>query len=43
MLCPACGNEMRLLGIESENLARDLYAFECAKCGRLEVGGMSTI
>lgn len=33
--CPTCGTEMRLLGIESENPARDLYTFECAKCGRL--------
>jgi hypothetical protein len=43
MLCPACGNEMRLLGIESETPARDLYTFECAKCGRLEVRGLSTV
>src|ERR1700722_1061863 len=43
MLCPGCATEMRLLGIESENPARDLYTFECAKCGRLEVRGVSTV
>jgi predicted RNA-binding Zn-ribbon protein involved in translation (DUF1610 family) len=43
MMCPACGSEMRLLGIESEKRTRDLYTFECPKCGRLEVRGVSTI
>jgi len=43
MLCPMCAHEMRLLGIESENPVRDLYTFECAKCGRLEVRGVSTV
>ena len=43
MPCPACANEMRLLGIESETAARDLYTFECAKCGRLEVRGLTTV
>jgi hypothetical protein len=43
MPCPACANEMRLLGIESETAARDLYTFECAKCGRLEVRGVTTV
>jgi hypothetical protein len=28
MLCPTCATEMRLLGIESENPARDPYTFE---------------
>jgi hypothetical protein len=43
MLCPTCATEMRLLGIESENPARDLYTFECPKCERLEVRGVSTV
>ena len=33
---------MRLLGIESETAARDLCTFECARCGRLEVRGVTT-
>jgi hypothetical protein len=41
--CPTCGTEMRLLRIESENPARDLYTFEGAKCGRLEVRGVSMV
>jgi hypothetical protein len=28
MLCPVCGTEMRLFGVESETPARDLYTFE---------------
>ena len=43
MRCPACASEMRLLGIESENVARDLYTFVCPKCERLEVRGVSTV
>ena len=43
MLCPTCATEMRLLGIESESPARDLYTFECGKCGRLEVRGLSMV
>ena len=43
MLCPTCATEMRLLGIESENPARDLYTFECRNCGHLEAHGVSTI
>lgn len=43
MLCSTCATEMRLLGIECENPARDLYTFECRKCGRLEVRGVSTV
>jgi hypothetical protein len=39
---PACTTEMRLLGIETEKLARELYTFECGKCGRLEVRGVIT-
>jgi hypothetical protein len=33
---------LRLLGIETEKLARELYTFECGKCGRLEVRGVIT-
>src|SRR5437867_2923908 len=40
MVCPACANEMRLLGIEPESPSRDLFTFECGKCGRLEVRGV---
>ena len=43
MLCPACGIEMRLFGVESETPARDLYTFECRNCGRIEARGVSTI
>jgi hypothetical protein len=41
--CPACAIEMRLLGIEAENPTRDLYTFECARCRRLEVRGLSAV
>ena len=40
LLCPKCAVEMRLVGIESENDRRDLFTFECAACGRLEVRGV---
>ena len=38
LLCIKCKLEMRLLGIETDpnNAARDIYTFECAKCGRLD-------
>jgi uncharacterized Zn finger protein len=35
--CPKCGSEMRLMGIEWETEVRDLYTFECMKCGQVEV------
>jgi hypothetical protein len=35
--CPKCKHEMLLLGIEPERATRDLYTFECDKCGTLEV------
>jgi hypothetical protein len=38
--CPKCKLELRLFGIESEAVDRDLYSFECSKCGRLEVRGV---
>jgi hypothetical protein len=31
---------MRLFGIEAENESRDLYTFECIKCGRIEARGV---
>jgi hypothetical protein len=31
---------MRLFGVEPETDIRDLYTFECDKCGRLEVRGV---
>jgi hypothetical protein len=31
---------MRLFGIEAENLVRDLYSFECTRCGRIEARGV---
>src|SRR5262245_51950624 len=37
MSCPACGYEMRLFGIEADTPVRELYTFECDKCGRIEV------
>jgi len=38
--CPKCKLELRLFGIESESVERDLYTFECTKCGGLEVRGI---
>lgn len=40
LTCPKCKLEMRLFGIESENAERDLYTFECTKCGMPEVRGV---
>ena len=40
IVCPACDREMRLFGIEPESVERDLFTFECADCGRLEVRGV---
>ncbi len=40
LTCPQCKLELRLLGIETENTSRDLYTFECSKCGSLEVRGV---
>jgi len=40
ILCPDCKVEMRLIGIEPETDIRDLFTFECDKCGRLEVRGV---
>jgi hypothetical protein len=35
--CPKCNLEMLLFGTEAESDIRDLYTFECAMCGKLEV------
>jgi transposase-like protein len=40
MLCPECKREMRVFGIEAESAKRDLYTFECDKCGHLAVRGV---
>ena len=36
LLCPNCNGEMLLFGIEAEGPKRDLYTFECDKCGCVE-------
>lgn len=41
LTCPGCKIEFRLFGIETETVERDLYTFECTKCGRLEVRGVN--
>jgi hypothetical protein len=38
--CPICKREMRLLGIEPESDARDLFTFECTECTRFETRGV---
>jgi len=41
MICPKCSRgEMVLIGVEPESSDRDLYTFECDKCGALEVRGV---
>jgi predicted RNA-binding Zn-ribbon protein involved in translation (DUF1610 family) len=40
LLCPKCKREMFLLGVEAESSKRDLYTFECDKCGLIEVRGV---
>jgi hypothetical protein len=40
ILCPDCKVEMRLFVTESESPIRDLYTFECIKCGKIEARGM---
>ena len=40
LTCPKCKLEMRLLGIETESATRELYTFECPKCGALEARGV---
>ncbi|HTC05024.1 MAG TPA: hypothetical protein VK749_16585 [Xanthobacteraceae bacterium] len=40
LTCPKCKLELRLLGVETESASRDLYTFECSKCGGLEVRGV---
>jgi len=43
LLCPRCGLEMRLLGIEAEEPGRDLYNFECDNCEHIEVRTVRTL
>jgi len=40
IVCPKCGLEMRLLGIEAESPERDLFTFECEECELIEVRGV---
>jgi hypothetical protein len=40
LTCPKCKLELRLLGVETESASRELYTFECSKCGGLEVRGV---
>jgi hypothetical protein len=40
LTCPKCKLELRLFGIEPESPSRELYTFECEKCGALEVRGV---
>ncbi len=40
LLCKHCNVEMYLFGIEEESAKRDLYTFECIKCGAVEVRGI---
>ena len=40
LLCPKCKLEMMLRGTETESAIRDLYTFQCAMCGKLEVRGV---
>jgi hypothetical protein len=40
ILCPDCNLEMRLFGVESESAIRDLYSFDCTRCGRIEARGV---
>jgi hypothetical protein len=40
ILCPVCRIEMRLFEIKAESPVRDLFSFECVKCGRIEGRGV---
>jgi len=40
LTCRECKLELRLFGIETETAERELYTFECTKCGHLEVRGV---
>jgi hypothetical protein len=40
LTCPKCKIELRLFGIECESVTRDLYTFDCTKCGKIEVRGV---
>ena len=41
--CPKCKLEMLLRGTKAESNTRDLYTFECAMCGKLEVRGVLVV
>ena len=38
--CPKCDHDMRLLGIEADGDASDLFTFECTYCEHFEVMGV---
>lgn len=40
MRCQRCNREMRLLGIEPFEPTRELYTFECDRCGLTQVRGV---
>jgi uncharacterized protein YbaR (Trm112 family) len=40
IVCPKCKLELRLVGVEAESATRDLYTFECERCGLIEVRGL---
>ena len=41
IVCPKCNLELRLVGIEPESEVRDLFTFECPKCGYVETRSAS--
>ena len=43
MVCPHCRLEMRVLGIETDGDAREVYTFECVTCGYLEARGVLVV
>jgi hypothetical protein len=40
LICPTCKREMLLFGVEPDGPKRDVYTFECDKCGHVEVRGV---
>jgi predicted RNA-binding Zn-ribbon protein involved in translation (DUF1610 family) len=42
IVCPKCGHQMRLLGIEWETEDRDIYSFTCDLCGQSETRSVLT-
>ena len=43
LVCAKCNLEMMLHGTEAESDIRDLYTFQCAMCGKLEVRGVVVV